>query len=300
MTYGLALSGGALRGAAHIGILEVLHEENLIPEILAGTSAGSIVGSLYASGMTPKEIDDIFRKLSMKADRFKNALVQPLMAGSVNVKSISGLPLPKGLLNADFIEKFLRKYIGRITFENLARPLAVTAADLHTGELVVFTAEKLIPPKPWPRRTVFFPRVQVAAAVRASSSIPGIFTPKVIGTRTLLDGGLVDNVPADILHVLGAKTIIAVDLGFGVCEEEPLTNVLDILLQTHDISGQRIADLVTGRYAHLVLRPQTAGAGLLDFHKIPAFIEKGRQAAQANLAAIKNLVNPEGSLGDSR
>lgn len=289
MTYGLALSGGSLRGAAHIGVLEVLREENLVPALLAGTSAGSIVGSLYAAGMTPGAIGDIFRQLA-KSDRPPDAVIQPLTAGPVPATN-ARLPLPKGLLNADFIEKFVRKYIGRITFEQLAKPLAVTAADLHTGELVVFTAEKLIPPMPWPRRTVFVAGVPVAAAVRASSSIPGIFTPKVIGGRTLIDGGIVDNVPADILHCLGAKTVIAVDLGFGVYEEEPLTNILDILLQTHDISGQRIADLVTERYADLVVRPQTGSAGLLDFHKIPVFIEKGRQAAQANLAAIKSLVN---------
>lgn len=292
MPYGLALSGGSLRGAAHIGVLEVLHEEKAVPGSLAGTSAGSIVGSLYAAGMTPKEIGAIFRELYQTAYRPQEHIIQPLAIHPLKTKHIARLPLPKGLLNADFIEIFLQQYIGRATFENLVKPLAITAADLQTGELVVFTAEQLIPPKPWPKRTVFVPRVPVAEAARASSSIPGIFTPKTIGTRTLVDGGLVDNVPADILHFLGVETIIAVDLGFGVYEEEPLTNLLEILLQTHDISGQRIADLVTEKYAHLVLRPQTGSAGLLDFHKIPAFIEKGRQAARANLAAIKRMVNP--------
>lgn len=293
MTYGLALSGGSLRGAAHIGVLEILHEEKLVPHMLAGTSAGSIVGSLYAYGMTPQEIADVFMQLSKKTSTTpRDNIIQPLMVSPLKAQRSSWLPLPKGLLNADFIEKFLIKYVGKTTFEDLVKPLAVTAADLHTGELVIFTAERLIPAKPWPKRTVFVPHTQVAAAARASSSIPGIFTPKVIGKRTLLDGGIVDNVPADILHVLGAKTIIAVDLGFGVYEEEPLTNVLDILLQTHDIMGQRIADLVTEKYAGLVLKPNTGSAGLLDFHKLPGFIEKGRQVAQKNLAAIKKIVNP--------
>lgn len=293
MTYGLALSGGSLRGAAHIGILEILHDEQLEPKMLAGTSAGSIVGSLYAYGMPPKEIADIFLQLSKKpASTPRENIIQPLMVSPLKTQRISWLPLPKGLLDAHFIEKLLTKHIGTTTFENLSKPLAVTAADLHTGELVIFTAEKLIPPKPWPKRTVFIPHTPVAAAVRASSSIPGIFTPKVIGNRTLLDGGLVDNVPADILHLMGARAIIAVDLGFGVYEEEPLTNVLDILLQTHDIMGQRISDLVTQKYADLVLKPNTGSAGLLDFHKIPGFMEKGRQVARTNLAAIKKIVNP--------
>lgn len=293
MTYSLALSGGSLRGAAHIGVLEVLHEEKLIPKMLAGTSAGSIVASLYAYGMTPRAIADVFMQLSKKtASTPRENIIQPLMVSPQAVQRISWLPLPKGLLDADFIEKFLIKYIGKTNFEDLVKPLAVTAADLHTGELVVFTAERLIPAQPWPKRTVFIPHTPVAAAVRASSSIPGIFTPKVIGNRTLLDGGLVDNVPADILHLSGAGAIIAVDLGFGVYEEEPLTNVLDILLQTNDIMGQRISDLVTEKYADLVLRPKTGSAGLLDFHKLPGFMEKGRQVAHENLAAIKRVANP--------
>ncbi|NLC77309.1 MAG: patatin-like phospholipase family protein [Clostridia bacterium] len=289
MTYGLALSGGSLRGAVHIGILEVLEEEGLPPQALAGTSAGSIVGSLYAAGVPPKKIGQIFGLFLPKIPPSQEYIIKPLMADTMTTKSISWLPLPKGLLKGDFIESFMEKMIGGITFEELPLPLGVVTADLHTGETVIFTAEKHIPPKPWPPMTVFQARVPIKEAVRASSAIPGIFTPKTIGARTLVDGGLVSNVPADIVNILGAEKIIAVDLGFGVHETEPLKNLIDILLQTYDIMGQRIANLIAEQHAHLVLRPQAGCAGLLDFHKIPGFIEKGRICARESLEAIKKI-----------
>lgn len=290
MTYGLALSGGSLRGAAHIGVLEVLEDNGLPPQAIAGTSAGSIVGSLYAAGVSPKKIEGVFHQLFPKATNPPEHTIKPLSIDPMTTKTISWLPLPKGLLNADFIETFMEKMIGRITFEDLILPLAVVTADLHTGETVVFTAQKHIPPKPWPPNTVFQAGVQVAEAVRASSSIPGIFTPKTIGSRTLVDGGLVSNVPADIIKTFGVPKIIAVDLGFGVYETEPLTNVVHILLQTYDIMGQRVSNLILERHAHFVLRPDTGAAGLLDFHKIPGFVEEGRVAARENLNAIKQVI----------
>lgn len=291
MAYGLALSGGSLRGAVHIGIMEVLQNAGLPPQLLAGTSAGSIVGSLYASGIKLQEMEKLFYQLQSTIPIYKKNKIKPLPMDSITTQKIFWLPLPQGLINANFIEIFLIKLIGRVTFEELSMPFAVTATDLHTGELIVFTAENLIPPKPWPKNMVFIPKVQVAAAVRASSSIPGIFTPKIINHRTLLDGGLVDNVPADILRFLGARKIIAVDLGFGVQEAEPLTNLLEILLQTYDIMGQRISELTVEQHASLVIRPKTGRAGLLDFHKIPGFVEYGRVIALENLDAIRKTLD---------
>lgn len=290
LNFGLALSGGALRGAAHIGILDVLHENGLEPDLIAGTSAGSIVGALYAAGILPKEMEQLFFQLISLMPGRSEEIITPLIAEPFKTESLGWLPLPKGILKGNFIEKFILKYIGPVTFEDLSLPLAITATDLQTGDLIIFTGEKLIPAKPWPKKVIFIPRMQVAKAVRASTAIPGIFTPKQINGRALLDGGLVDNVPGDVLKMLGARKIVAVDLEFGVAEQEPLRNVLEILLQTHDIMGQRISDLVINKYAHLVIRPKVGNANLLDFGKIPGFIQKGREVGQENLPGIKKLV----------
>jgi len=290
MSFGLALSGGSLRGAAHIGLLGVLHENGLIPNLIAGTSAGSIVGSLYASGMLPTQIEKSLLQLYAEIPNKTEETILPMLAEPYKIESLGWIPLPKGLLKANFIEKFILNWIGPITFEELPLPLAITATDLQTGELVIFTHKKAIPKKPWPKRVVYVSGILVAEAVRASSAIPGIFTPKEIKGRLLADGGLIDNVPVDVLSFLGAKKIIAVDLEFGVEKSKPPKNIIEILLQSHDIMGQRVSDLLTHSYANLVIRPKVGGASLFDFTKIPGFIQKGREAGLENLTAIKELV----------
>lgn len=291
MRFGLALGGGSLRGAAHIGVLDALQKNGLQPDLIAGTSAGSIVGGLYAAGMLPAEMEQVFFQLYSSMPKKTEEAIMPLMLPPFKIESLGWLPFPKGLLKANFIEKFMLNYIGSVTFENLSFPLAITATDLQTGELIVFTAERLIPPKPWPQKTIFVPRVQVAEAVRASSAIPGIFTPKVINGRSLLDGGLVSNVPGDVVKMLGAKKIVTVDLEFGVEQTEPLGNIFDILLQTYDIMGQRVSDLIIDKYAHLVIRPRVGNANLLDFAKIPGFIQKGREVGLENIPDIEGLLD---------
>lgn len=290
MCFGLALSGGSLRGAAHIGFLEVLHENGLVPDLIAGTSAGSIVGSLFAFGMLPTQIGERLWQLYANIPYKTEETILPVLAEPYKMESLGLLPLPKGLLKANFIEKFILNWIGPITFEELTLPLAITATDLKTGELVIFTGEKIIPPKPWPPKTVFIPNIKIAEAVRASSAIPGIFTPKKITGRLLADGGLLDNVPVDVLKLLGAKKVVAVDLGFGTEKSKPPKNIIEILLQSHDIMGQRISNLLTHSFADLVVRPKVGGASLFDFAKIPSFIQKGREAGSANLAAIRKLI----------
>ncbi|MGI6552030.1 MAG: patatin-like phospholipase family protein [Bacillota bacterium] len=288
MSYGLALSGGALRGAAHIGLLEVFLENKLVPRMLAGSSAGSIVGCLYAAGMKPQTMRSLVNQMQRLLPKNGRELI-----GSHLLIPSTQLPdwLPQGLLSSRFIEIVMNKLLGKKSFEQLSKPMAVTATDLQTGELVIFTAEELIPKKPWPQNIHFLPGVSIAEAVRASCAIPGIFTPKTIGRRTLADGGIVDNLPADVLRLIGASKIVAVDLGFAVQQDEPLKHILDILLQTYDIMGQRISSLVAEKDAQLVIRPQTGGAGLLDFAKIPAFVESGRVAGRENLASVKQLLS---------
>ncbi|HHX50868.1 MAG TPA: patatin-like phospholipase family protein [Clostridia bacterium] len=288
MSYGLALSGGALRGAAHIGLLEVFLENKLVPKMLAGSSAGSIVGCLYAAGMKPQTMLTLVNQIQKLLPKNGEELIRPHIL--VPSAQLAGW-LPQGFLSSQFIETIMNKLLGKKSFEQLTRPMAVTASDLHTGELIIFTAEKLIPKKPWPNNIQFQSRVPVAEAIRASCAIPGVFTPKIIGQRTLVDGGVVDNVPADVLRLMGASKIVAVDLGFAVQQSEPLKHVLDILLQTYDIMGQRISSLVVEKHADLVIHPQTGGAGLLDFPKIPTFVESGRTAGRENLASVKQLLS---------
>lgn len=287
MKLGIALGGGSLRGAAHVGILQVLEEHGIIPDIIAGTSAGSIVGSLLAAGIKPKQIGSFFNFLStIKENELK---VMPL--SEQKIQGISWLPkLPMGILSSKYLEKILAIFIGRETFEQMKKPLAVVATDAYSGEGVVFTSEnqKLIIPSN--SKFAVERNKIVIEAVSASCAIPGIFTPQTIGKRTLVDGGLVDNVPADIVKGMGADVVIAVDLGFNVNQPDPFKHMVDILIQTFDIMGQRITDLVTADYADLTLKPVTGSARLYDFHKIPHLIETGRQEAVRMLPEIYRIL----------
>jgi len=287
MTLGIAFGGGGLRGAAHIGILQELLDNNIVPELVSGTSAGSIVGSLFAVGMRPKQMINL---LSLLPKLGKKELEKALEPPQANVQAASWLPsLPMGIINGKYLEALLSRLLGNKKFEQLPVPLAIVAADLYNGETVIYCSKKLRLQLPSNGNFVVETDAYVHEAVTASCAIPGIFTPKTIGTRTLVDGGLVDNVPADVARAMGADIVIGVDLGFGVYQSAPFKHVIDILLQSYDIMGQRIVNIVTGQYADLTIQPATGSAALYEFQKIPKMIEAGRIAARKMMPEIKKI-----------
>jgi len=180
---GLALSGGSVRGLTHIGILKVLEENNIPIAHIAGTSIGALIGAAYCSGLSAKEIEKI--------------------ALTTELKDLVDFTEPKtGFIAGRRIEKFIRKIIKDKNFKDLKIPLSIIAADINNGEKVVFEEG------------------DVTQAVRASISIPGIFSSVKIGKRELVDGGIVDPVPVDILKDAGIKRIITVDLTMNFGEKE--------------------------------------------------------------------------------
>ena len=172
---GLALGGGSARGICHIGVLKVLHRHKLYPDYIAGTSMGSIIGSLYASGCTPEQIEE--------------------MAKTTDWKNLVDFTIPKqGIIKGHFIEEEIKRLIGNKNFEELPVPFRVVAVNLDTKKKVVFS------------------KGNVARAVHASSAIPGIFTPVKIGKHRYVDGVLANPTPFDEVKEMGADIIIAVDL----------------------------------------------------------------------------------------
>lgn len=289
MKIGIAFGGGGLRGAAHIGVLQVLLEHNIVPEVIAGTSAGSIVGSFYASGMTIKQMINLLALLpKVRSEDLQKALEPP----QVSIQAVSWLPtLPMGIVNVKYLEWLLSKLLGTKKFHQLSKPLAIVAADIYRGETVIYTSKSPKINLPRVGRFAVETDAYLHEAVAASCAIPGIFTPKTIGKRTLVDGGLVDNVPADIVKAMGADVVIGVDLSFGVYQSTPFKHVVDILLQTYDIMGQRISDFVTRQYADITLLPATGNAALYDFAKIPAMLEAGRKEAKKMLPEITKIIS---------
>jgi NTE family protein len=244
----LALGGGAARGFAHVGVIKALEAQGIYPDIIVGTSAGSVVGALYAAGYNGFEL----QQLSMQMDE----------------KQVSDWSLPnRGVIKGDALQDFINNAVKYRTLEKMNKTFAVVATDLHTGEMIVFRTGN------------------TGMAVRASSSVPGIFQPVSINGNEYVDGGLVSPVPIRVARSLGADFVIAVDIS-----DKPQNNKtessIDVMMQTFNIMGQSISrsELLE---ADIVIRPVTPGISATDFKDKHMAVLQGEKAVAAILPELK-------------
>lgn len=246
---GLALGGGVARGIAHIGVLQVLVEHRIPIDLIAGTSAGSLVGALFAAGLDPWLMERAAEQLHWR--------------GLVRLKLRRD-----GLLDAQGLERFILGHIGDLDFRDLKIPFAAVACDLLRGEEVLLQEGR------------------VALAVRASSAFPGIFLPVRVGNRLLVDGGLVNNVPASACRRLGADYVIAVDLNKPRPENRPPRNLLHIMLYSLSVV-QRPQIEQSLQAADAVIQPDLNDFSVVELERVRPMVEAGRAAALAALPQIQ-------------
>jgi NTE family protein len=245
---GLALGGGAARGFAHIGVIQVLEENGIRPDLVVGTSAGSLVAALYASG--------------------KNGTTLGQLADSMDETAITDWSFPgRGLIRGDALARYVRDQTGGRTIEKLPLPLGIVATDLDSGQPILFQVG------------------DVGLAVRASSAVPAVFQPVRIGTREYVDGGLVSPVPVRFARQMGAELIVAVDIS-AAPDGNPTGDPMRMLLQTFAIMGRSINNFEL-READVVLRPKLPGVSGADFTARKRSIQAGREAALAVLPQLK-------------
>ena len=245
---GLALGGGAARGFAHIGVIQVLEEAGIRPSLVAGTSAGSLVAALYASGMSGLEM---------------GTLAQTMDEGRLTDWAFP----TRGLIRGEALALYVRELTGGRSIEQMKMPLGIVATDLDSGAAVLFQ------------------RGDTGAAVRASSAVPAMFQPVKIGTREFVDGGLVSPVPVRFARQMGAELVLAVDIS-SPPEGAATGDVMKMLLQTFAIMGKSINHFEL-READLVLRPALAGVGSADFAARRKAIIAGREAALRALPELR-------------
>lgn len=250
---GLALGGGAARGFAHVGVIQVLEEAGLQAHYVAGTSAGSLVAALYASGKNSQELRRV-------ADSMEEAEITDWMVPILN----------RGALRGEALARYVNTQVGGKTIEQMKIPLAVVATDLRNGEAVAFR------------------RGNTGSAVRASSAVPAVFQPVRIGEREYVDGGLVAPVPVRQVREMGANFVIAVDISSDP-EGNPAGDTFQILMQTFTIMGKSINSLAL-READFVVRPALTGVKSADFGSRRRSIEAGRSAMQAVLPQLKSRI----------
>jgi len=299
MKWGLALSGGSLRGAAHIGVLSVLEENGLRPDFIAGTSAGSLVAALYALGLSAKQMTEILSDLSAKKLYDLNLGCSTLWNLLINgILWLFKAPpemyrsLPTGLLKGVKLTNWISEITMQSRFYDTRIPLAVMATDINTGEAVCYHTPGFGPDgAKMSKKLMQQDDVNLAMALRASTAIPGVFTPVEIAGRLLVDGGVVDNLPSEVLRAMGADLVLAVNLGYSGQQKKRLNNAASIAAQAIDIMARDITTFRGMKAADYVLNPKIYDVGLTDFDKILECVERGRNAAQLALPEIKGLLS---------
>lgn len=247
---GLALGGGAARGFAHVGVLQVLEEAGIKPDLVVGTSAGSLVAALYASGRNGQQLQQV--------------------ASAMDEAAFADWTLPlfnRGLLRGEALARYVNTQVNHRLIENMAVPLGIVATDLKTGQGVLFR------------------RGDTGTAVRASSAVPALFLPVRIGSQEFVDGGLVSPVPVRYARQMGAEVVIAVDIS-SAPEGNPSGDTLQVLLQTFAIMGKSINSWEL-KEADVVVRPALVGMGSGDFTNRKRAIDAGRAAMQAALPQLR-------------
>ena len=244
----LVLGGGAARGFAHIGVIKALEAQGIVPGMVVGTSAGSVVGALYASGMSGFELQ------KQALDIQENMVVDWVMPN-------------RGVLKGAALQDFINQKVKNLPIQNLPKPLGVVATDLQSGEMVLFR------------------QGNTGMAVRASSAVPGVFQPVEINGRDYVDGGLTSPVPVQAARAMGADFVIAVDISH-VNRRDKLAGTLDVLLQTFAIMGHTISRHEL-EHADVVIRPKTATVSSTDFADRNLAILEGEKAAAAVMPELK-------------
>ncbi|WP_157729481.1 patatin-like phospholipase family protein [Tumebacillus algifaecis] len=297
MKLGLALSGGTFRGTAHIGVLEALHEAGIKPDMVAGTSAGSVVAALYAHGLSPATIRkialnfkgrDLIDWTTSTFDILKLLTLLPFQYFGLN-KDWTRL-LPQGLIRGTNFERYLNQLF-TLPAAHAKIPLFITTVDIVTAESIIFT-DPLFSRGYELGNWLFLPMLDKGACVRASCSLPGLFTPRVIDGRSLVDGAVRMNIPAEVLVHAGCDKVIVVDLHETEMKNvtEPPKTFLDMFMRGVDIMQNEIIALQLMDENVFALQPMIKGVGFTSFDKIEYCIELGRQEALNKMAALKKYL----------
>ncbi len=249
--FALALGGGAARGFAHVGVIAVLEQEGFIPDLIVGTSAGSLVGALYASGFNAKALIELSRTMD------------EVSLGDWNLGS-------RSVMKGEALQSLVNQAVKGRKIESFPRPFAAVATDLFNGKMKIFLSS------------------DAGLAVRASSSVPSVFDPVTIDGRDSVDGGLSSPIPVSVCRALGATTVLAVDIS-AKPSFQPTDTLAQVLLQTFAIMGQNLGAGEL-RLADLVITPEIADISAVGFAQRQLAIDEGAIAMKRKLSELKKIL----------
>ena len=283
MGIGLALAGGGIRGIAHAGVLKALDENEIKVDAIGGTSAGSIVATLYAMGYKPYYIYVLFKKYAEEIINIGNATILNSV-GNFMINKKVGIP---GLNDGTLFEKMFNELAlkkGVKVIGDIKMPLVIPAVDIQEVKEYIFTN---CAPRNDPSDN-YITEISIGKAVRASSSFPAVFCPCEFKKHMFLDGGTLDNVPVLPLKEVYDKKIVAVNFQADPVEEN--SDLMDIIMKTIDIMGNKIAEKGLEQSDYILTVP-TDRAGLFDIEKLDKCFNFGYETVIKNLDKIKKIAN---------
>lgn len=289
---GVALSGGGIKGLAHIGVLKALINHGIKIDYISGTSAGAIIAALFACGYTPYQMEEIAENLKVNelvdfkftmADLFKYSIKS--FIGDENTRFLS--TLPNGIIKGEKIERYFKNHLQKRKFKETNIPLAVTAVDIYSADTIFFSTPFL--KKHGTLHVRYYHNITIAEAIRASISIPGVFYPKRYQDMCLVDGAVKNNLPTDILKDMGANVILGVDLGYNGGMNGRLNSAGEIVMHCIDIMNREVTLLKSEQFANLIIHPEIPDCPK-NAKLIKNFVEAGEKAVKCKLTEIYSVV----------
>ncbi|HOX16340.1 MAG TPA: patatin-like phospholipase family protein [Smithellaceae bacterium] len=248
----VVLGAGAAKGFAHIGVLKVLESHRIPVHMVVGTSVGSLVGSLYAYGYNPYELQTI--------------------AFAISKDDVADYTIPdNGFIKGEKLENFVNNKVKYTTIDKFKIPFYAVATNIQTGEEMVFG------------------RGNTGRAVRASCSIPGVFNPVMIGDKAYVDGGVVSPVAIDVARKFGADVVIVVDISSSLSSTTP-TGTFETIIQAVEIMHNKMS-IIQLKNADVVIKPKVGNIGSSDFTKRHEAIMEGEKAAAEAIPAINQIIS---------
>lgn len=269
MSLGLALSGGGVKGAAHIGVLKALEENHIKIDYIGGTSSGSIVATLYAAGYKSDEIYDIFKKYCKKIKYVDIKNIFKLFLGLI----MTGTIVIDGLNSGKSINKLINKMCNEKDIYNISdikMPLVIPSVNMCTGEVMCFTSSKI---RAFSNNTIFLNDAEIGNAVQASCSFPAVFSPCNYKGNKLIDGGARENVPWREVKFLGADKVISV-IFEGEVDKSCCKNLIDVAFRSFELMSKELSKYELDGIDYFI-KIKSEKVSLLDMEKIDKFYEFG-------------------------
>ena len=277
---GLALGGGGLKGLAHIGVLQILTDAGIEPQYLAGTSAGSLIAALYASGVNPYQMEAMIKTISPR-DYLDYDVIGVL-------QYICGFFLPayrkelNGMMAGKKLEQLVYKLTGGRSLQEAKQKLAIMACNIDTGQQVIFTNQGVEYEN---EAVVVITNALLSEAVRCSTAIPAAFQPRLFQGMKMVDGGLKDMVPARALRIMGAEYILAINLSHPVYKN-PVHGIPEIASRSINILTYETSDAEERLFADMLLFPGVGDVSLDDLSNADRIIRMGRRIMKENILEL--------------